>query len=417
MERRRRVSYAVLDRTAFSPTGPASWCVPDRPVRQIPVLSAVSSTGNRGPAATASGPNAVRGRQYRTGGRGLKGVHVVDLEVDDDTRVALFPGTIARPAKAAFADREELMICDQMITELTTSLLTRAGLPGAPRGLSGTVAAHPRPHRPARERQQPTRTTQHRAVHRRPVHQRHRSRHGRGPRAAGGRRRTPPTVVAALSSRDDSPIKARLLAAQPDHACSGRRHCTRQCNVVRSPPKRETTAAARGSASPAPSDRAVEHPPPPARRPGGKRAMRSRPPCTPCSRTRGRPEWADFPLPYGRCVRPPEGPVPLVPLVPVSLQSNGRILPYSDELVHVVTTDTVGRVVRPVHVDRGLGVLVADLTAVGVDVDHRAGDVEDRDHLVATLGHAEGVDVAGRVEHLSGGPRPPTGARRSAGAR
>ena len=55
-------------------------------------------------------------------------------------------------------------------------------------------------------------------------------------------------------------------------------------------------------------------------------------------------------------------------------------------------------IVRAAHLDLREHVLVAGLPALGVDVDHRAADVEERDHLGAIGRHGQRVHFARRLE-------------------
>src|SRR3569833_1589641 len=61
------------------------------------------------------------------------------------------------------------------------------------------------------------------------------------------------------------------------------------------------------------------------------------------------------------------------------------------ELLDETCAEAACRVMTPAHVDLGPHVLVGGLPAGLIDVDHRARDVEERDHFRAVLGHGVGV--------------------------
>src|SRR5215813_8527479 len=59
------------------------------------------------------------------------------------------------------------------------------------------------------------------------------------------------------------------------------------------------------------------------------------------------------------------------------------------------------------HLDLREDVLVPDLLALAVEIDHGTRDVEERDHLGAVFGHDERMDLPRRLEHeaaLAGDP-------------
>src|SRR4029453_7735217 len=66
----------------------------------------------------------------------------------------------------------------------------------------------------------------------------------------------------------------------------------------------------------------------------------------------------------------------------------------ADELVDERRAQPARGPMLAAHVDLGPDVLVARLPALGVDVNHRAGDVEERDHLGAIGGNRQRVDLA-----------------------
>lgn len=68
------------------------------------------------------------GHQFRPGSPDVKEADVLDLEIDDDGRVAFFAGGVTQLGRHAFADDPELMIRDQLAAELTNSFVTFAGL-------------------------------------------------------------------------------------------------------------------------------------------------------------------------------------------------------------------------------------------------------------------------------------------------
>src|SRR4051812_30334801 len=61
----------------------------------------------------------------------------------------------------------------------------------------------------------------------------------------------------------------------------------------------------------------------------------------------------------------------------------------ADELVHEVGAKPDLLVVGAAQLDLGPDVLVPDLVPVLVEVDHRAGDVEERHHVLAVRRHRE----------------------------
>src|SRR6478736_6647608 len=71
----------------------------------------------------------------------------------------------------------------------------------------------------------------------------------------------------------------------------------------------------------------------------------------------------------------------------------------TDECVDVRRAEPVVAIMRATHVDLREHVFVARLAVLVVDVDHRALDVEERDHLGAIGGHRQRVHFAGRLEH------------------
>jgi len=83
------------------------------------------------------GSYGMLGRQFRPGFPDVREADVLDLEVDDDGRLALFAGGITRSGRAVLADSDLMMIRDQMVTELTNSFVTFAGLLGARTGYAG----------------------------------------------------------------------------------------------------------------------------------------------------------------------------------------------------------------------------------------------------------------------------------------
>src|SRR4029079_15530531 len=79
----------------------------------------------------------------------------------------------------------------------------------------------------------------------------------------------------------------------------------------------------------------------------------------------------------------------------------------ADELVDVAGAEAARLVVLAAPRDLGVDVFVAGAVAVRVDVDHRAADVQERDHLVVAGLDDEGVDLARRLVHEGACARTP----------
>src|SRR5215203_4467299 len=83
---------------------------------------------------------------------------------------------------------------------------------------------------------------------------------------------------------------------------------------------------------------------------------------------------------------------------PEPITRHGLSTPRSpDELVDIVHPESVRRIVRPAFVDTREDVVVAGRLAVGVDIDHGAVDLEQRDHLLDMRVDDEGVGLARRL--------------------
>src|ERR1700704_5115450 len=72
----------------------------------------------------------------------------------------------------------------------------------------------------------------------------------------------------------------------------------------------------------------------------------------------------------------------------------------TDELIDEIGTEAARRVMGTAHLDLREHVFVAGLAAEGVDVNHGAGDMEERDHLGNIVGNDERVGLAGRLEDV-----------------
>src|SRR3569623_2072771 len=119
----------------------------------------------------------------------------------------------------------------------------------------------------------------------------------------------------------------------------------------------------------------------------------SRPPRRPAARgPSGRPGYTGLnstPRPQ-RTHAPSAAPPPTASSPPQGKRS-------AHELLAVTCAEAACRVMTPAQVDLGPHVLVGGLPAGLIDVDHRARDVEERDHFRAVLGHGEGVHFPGRL--------------------
>src|SRR4030095_2454122 len=91
---------------------------------------------------------------------------------------------------------------------------------------------------------------------------------------------------------------------------------------------------------------------------------------------------------------PPQGIRPSVSLA--ATRPGGRFR-SPNELFDVLRGEPARGVVGTAQVDLRPYVLVPGLPSLLVEIDHRAADVEERDHLRAIVGHCQRVDLAGRL--------------------